>query len=282
MDMMDLTSGGLVYRWTLVAGYPRCIEDAIRPTDAALPALQRNAAIRTALPVVTAYEVAQAFVVRGEPDNGEPKLIQATGEDGELDFDEDGRAILIDNPTWALAARTVTRTDAEGQETEEPEPRWVVYDAAVALIAGAAPLTVAWATWRQPEPSEDDPDRLDWLAAGQLVEASIDVAAETPLADDPRPLPLSVTVRQFAQASAMLGHITQTEALNWATRRSLPAQMEDMLDSVPEQYRWDARMLVEGASTYEPSNDFMSMFAIVANISEDQQFAIWRTAAALA
>lgn len=272
MDIIDLTSGGLVYRWTLVCGYPRCVEDAVQPTDAALPALWRNSAIRTALPLVTGYEAAQVLVARGELDNGEPKLILAIDEGGEPVFDEGGNPVLIDNPAWALLPRMIG---------DEPEPRWVAYDAAVALIAAASPLTVAWAAWRLPEPAEDDPDHLDWLAAKLLVETSIDVAAETPLADDPRPLPPSVTVRQFAQAVAMLGYITQIEALNWATRRALPAQMEDMLDSIPEQYRWDARMLVEGASTYEPSNDFVTMFAIIANITEEQQFVIWRRAATL-
>lgn len=213
MDIIDFTSGGLVHRWTLVAGQLRCIEDAIPSSDdGALPALQRNAAIRTALPPVAEYEAAQALVAGGEPENGEPRQVPAMDEEGQPIVDDEGRPVMVDNPAWALLPRTVIVTDPEtGEETEEPEPRWAAYDAAVALIAGASPVVKAFALWRQPEPAEGEDGRLEWLAAGQLVGAAIDDAAETPLEVDPRPVPQVVPLWR---AKAVLANMGKLSAVN--------------------------------------------------------------------
>lgn len=55
----DLTSNGYVRRWSFVDGEPRCVEDAVPANDAgAVPALQRNAAVRAMVEAVTAYETA--------------------------------------------------------------------------------------------------------------------------------------------------------------------------------------------------------------------------------
>lgn len=55
----DLTSNGYVRRWSFVNGEPRCVDDAVPANDAgAVPALQRNAAVRAMVEAVTAYETA--------------------------------------------------------------------------------------------------------------------------------------------------------------------------------------------------------------------------------
>ena len=55
----DLTSNGYVRRWSFVSGEPRCVEDAVPANDAgAVPALQRNAAVRAMVEAVMAYEAA--------------------------------------------------------------------------------------------------------------------------------------------------------------------------------------------------------------------------------
>lgn len=213
MDIIDFTSGGLVYRWTLVAGQPRCIEDAIHSSDdGALPALQRNAAIRAALPPVAEYEAARALVGQGGPRNDEPRQIQVVDEEGQPIVDEEGRPMMIDNPAWSFLPRTVVVTDPEtGEEAEEPEPRWVAFDAAVDLIVDASPVVKAFALWCQPEPAEGEDGRLEWLAAGQLVGAAIDDAAETPLEVDPRPVPQVVPLWR---AKAVLANMGKLSAVN--------------------------------------------------------------------
>ena len=207
MDIIDFTSGGLVYRWTLVAGQPRCVEDCIPSSDAgALSTLQRNAAIRAVLPPVLEYEAAQALVRQGEPDNGEPRQIQA--------IDEDGQPVMVANPAWALPPRTRLVLDPEtSEETEGPEPRWVAYDAALALIAAASPIVKAFALWRQLEPAEGGDERLEWLAAGRLVEAAIDDAAETSLELDPRPVPRVVPLWRAKAVLANKGRLSAVNTL---------------------------------------------------------------------
>lgn len=64
----DLTSNGYVRRWSFVSGEPRCVEDAVPANDAgAVPALQRNAAVRAMVEAVTAYETALRVLI---PDEG--------------------------------------------------------------------------------------------------------------------------------------------------------------------------------------------------------------------
>ena len=53
--------------------------------------------------------------------------------------------------------RTVTETDAEGNETERPYEPWARYDAAQVTIAGATALTNNFETVRKGKPSETLP-----------------------------------------------------------------------------------------------------------------------------
>ncbi|HEV2570323.1 MAG TPA: hypothetical protein VGU72_01200 [Beijerinckiaceae bacterium] len=215
MDIIDFTSGGFVHRWTLLAGQPRCVEDAILSSYAgALSALRRNAAIRAALPPVAEYEAAQGLVGQGEPDNGEPRQVPEVDEEGQPVLVDASRPIMVDNPAWALLPRMVIVTDPEtGEETEKSEPRWVAYDAAVALIADASPVVKAFALWRRPEPVEGEEGRLEWLAAGQLVVAAIDDAAETPLEADPRPVPQVVLLWRVKAVLANMGKLSAVDTL---------------------------------------------------------------------
>ncbi len=53
--------------------------------------------------------------------------------------------------------KTVTETDAEGNETERPFQAWAEYDAAQVTIAGATELTNNFETVRKGKPSETLP-----------------------------------------------------------------------------------------------------------------------------
>jgi len=206
--MLDVLYKDFVRRWTLVDGFPQCIEDAVPSySTVAMSALQRNAAIQAALTAVEAFEA---------------------------------------------------------------DPESEVSDATRAL-----------ALWRTPRPEDGLDERPTWDAARATVEAAIDTAAAIPLSEDPRPLPQSVSVRQFAQAAAQLDLITPDEALAWAKREALPAIMEQMLTAIPDQYRWEGRIMLEGASAFEPGNEFVTMFSVVANVPDDVQGQLWRLAASL-
>ncbi len=173
-----------------------------------------------------------------------------------------------------LALQTLQRSSAIANAIARVE----AYEADNSIEASDA--TKAFALWRSPK-SEDV---NEWNAARAVVEKDIDEDAAAPLVDDPRPLPTSVSVRQFAQACANMGLISDDEALNWAKHKALPAVMEAMLAVIPTQYQFYARMLVEGAATFEPGNDFVTMFALVIQppMDDDDLAKLWRDAAALA
>jgi hypothetical protein len=226
--MLDLLYRNYVRKWSLIDGYPQCIEDAVKATaTVAVPAIQVGLAIDSANDLVLAYEAA----------------LRVPAPDGEASDDD--------------------------------------YEAAQAVISSASATTIALALWRTPVPEAETVERAAWEAAKATVQAAIAAAAQIPLAEDPRPLPISVSLRQFTQAAAMLALISNDEALSWVKREALPAIMEDMLAAIPEQYRWEARMLLLGALSFEPGNNYVTILSIVKSISDDLLGQLWRLAGAL-
>jgi flagellar hook protein FlgE len=119
--------GAYLRRWSVSEnGQAVCVEDAYPVADTEQATLdaqsERNAGIRQALADVEALEAARLVA---EPDGDIPK--------------------------------TVTETDAEGNETERPFQAWAEYDAAQVTIAGATDLTNNFETVRKGKPSETLP-----------------------------------------------------------------------------------------------------------------------------
>ena len=121
-------SGQYLRRWSIseASGQAVCVVDAYPVADTEQATLdaqsQRNAGIRQALADVEALEAARQVA---EPEGDVPK--------------------------------TVTETDAEGNETERPYQPWAEYDAAQVTIAGATELTNNFETVRKGKPAETLP-----------------------------------------------------------------------------------------------------------------------------
>ena len=120
-------SGAYLRRWSISEnGQAVCVEDAYAVADTEQATLDaqsnRNAGIRQALADVEALEAARLVP---EPEGDVPK--------------------------------TVTETDAEGNETERPFQAWAEYDAAQVTIAGATELTNNFETVRRGKPAETLP-----------------------------------------------------------------------------------------------------------------------------
>jgi flagellar hook protein FlgE len=121
-------SGQYLRRWSIseASGQAVCVEDAYPVANTEQATLdaqsERNAGIKQALADVEALEAARQVV---EPEGDIP--------------------------------RTVTETDAEGNETERPYKAWAEYDAAQVTIAGATALTNNFETVRKGKPSETLP-----------------------------------------------------------------------------------------------------------------------------
>ena len=120
-------SGAYLRRWSVNEnGQAVCVVDAYPVADTEQATLdaqsERNAGIKQALADVEALEAARLVP---EPEGDVP--------------------------------RTVTETDAEGNETERPYEPWARYDAAQVTIAGATDLTNNFETVRKGKPAETLP-----------------------------------------------------------------------------------------------------------------------------
>lgn len=279
MQIDDMTSSGYVRRWTLIDGRPRCVEDAIPASDAgAVAALQRNAAVRAMIAAVEALEAARAVT---QPDNGEALAIP----DPDWTDPEDGStAPLIANPDWSLAPRMI-----ESDDGEVTDPRWIAWDDAQAVISGASAPVLAVADWRAAEPdgAQHETDAADaveaegagWEAARAAALAELDRLAALPLDHDPRPVPPEISDRQFFQALALAGLISQAEALAAVQTGALPAPIAAIVDGLPDQF--GARMLLSGATTFERANPLTDALGGALGYSPAQTDELFRAAAAL-
>ena len=124
-------SGQFLRRWSINEnGQAVCVEDAYPVADTEQATLdtqsERNAGIKQALADVEALEAARLVA---EPEGDIP--------------------------------RTVTETDAEGNETERPYEPWARYDAAQVTIAGATDLTNDFEVVRKGKPSETLPVMIE-------------------------------------------------------------------------------------------------------------------------
>ncbi|ACK81238.1 hypothetical protein [Methylorubrum extorquens] len=93
----------------------------------------------------------------------------------------------------------------------------------------------------------------------------------------------SISDRQFAQALALAGTITEAEALAWAARGELPQAMEDALDQIPDTdgQRFGARMMLAAATTYERRLPLTEQLGALLGYDAAALDALWTRAATL-
>lgn len=97
----------------------------------------------------------------------------------------------------------------------------------------------------------------------------------------PPPVPVAISDRQFAQQLAVLGTITEAEAIAWAARGELPEALESAIAALPEENRFAARMLLSSATTYERSHPLVPVLAGLLGYDEAAIDDLWRAAALL-
>lgn len=106
----------------------------------------------------------------------------------------------------------------------------------------------------------------------------------------PAVVPSVISDRQFAQALALAGTITEAEALAWAARGELPEAMETAVSLIPEAdgQRFGARMMLAGATTFERNHPLTGQLgALLTNPATGEPYdaaaldALWTRAAAL-
>lgn len=115
-----------------------------------------------------------------------------------------------------------------------------------------------------------------WLNAGGVV------ASRPPLPTTEVTLE-DISDRQFAQGLAELGLISEPEAEDWVAAGTLPPALATMVEKLPAERRFAARMLLRGATRFEFSHPLAEDFAQLADPpwSTEQRAAFWRHCATL-
>lgn len=116
-----------------------------------------------------------------------------------------------------------------------------------------------------------------WTQAWEVVALTDEeIAARLP------PVPNSISDRQFAQALALSGLLTEAEALAWVKVGDVPAALQVVVDAIPDNdVRFSANMLLGGATIFERNHPMVAALAAGLEMSSEQIDAIWQLGATL-
>lgn len=94
-------------------------------------------------------------------------------------------------------------------------------------------------------------------------------------------VPASVSDRQFFQALAIRGEITEEEALDAVGPGIIPAAMLALIDQLPEAERFGAKMLIRGATVFERANPLADLIGALFGWDAEALDEFWTFAATL-
>lgn len=96
------------------------------------------------------------------------------------------------------------------------------------------------------------------------------------------PVPETISDRQFAQALAKQGIISQDEALAFVKRGEVPTMLQATIDAVEDpDARFNLDMAVSGATTFDRYNPSTVALAVALTWSPAQMDDLWRFAATI-
>ena len=95
------------------------------------------------------------------------------------------------------------------------------------------------------------------------------------------PVPTEISDRQFFQQMAIEGRITQAEALDAVGSGVIPAAMDTLVEQLPANQRFAARMLIRGATTFRRDHSVTELIGQLYGMSAEQIDTTWRAAAKL-
>ncbi|KRE02608.1 hypothetical protein ASE61_15130 [Bosea sp. Root670] len=136
---------------------------------------------------------------------------------------------------------------------------------------------------RQVQIGEGEEASARFITETVIVDMTPDEQAEhlASLADLPGPAVPAISDRQFAQQLAVLGVISEAEALAWAARGDLPAALESAIGQLPDGERFAARMLLSSATIYEFGHPLGPQLGALLGFDEPARRELWMAAALL-
>lgn len=131
-------------------------------------------------------------------------------------------------------------------------------------------------------PFTASPDDVEELGRALYAEAlDGEIASYVAPPEPPPQVPVEISDRQFFQALAMQGIITQADALGAVKTGTLPAAMQAMIDALPADQRFGATMLLSGATVFRLDHPLVATFAAAFGWDGPNLDAFWTFAAAL-
>ncbi len=128
-------------------------------------------------------------------------------------------------------------------------------------------------TWSKITPATRFWEEINaWTTLGNTIE---------PYVEPPEPVPEKISDRQFFQQMAIDGHITQEEAEEAVGPGTIPATMAALLEMIPEEQRWPARMLIRGATEFLRHDPVTILIGQLYGFTDEQVDEIWRKASLL-
>lgn len=98
----------------------------------------------------------------------------------------------------------------------------------------------------------------------------------------PAPVPSAISDWQFFQQLAVMGLITEQEAEDAVASGTLPTTLAELVDMLPEQARFSARMLLKGSTTFRRNHEMTDTIAWLYGFDRDDVDNMFRAAGALA
>jgi hypothetical protein len=185
--------------------------------------------------------------------------------------------------------------------TENGAAEPMTEEAAAALLPHAdllAQVQALQATQQANEKRATDAeaDRDEKVATAEAARAAAVAAAEAALAGrdetiatleariaelTAQPASIIVSDRQFFQSLAMGGKITEAEAEAAVATGTIPADMAALVDQLPPDQQFNARMMLKGATIFRSDHPLSDMLAALYGWSEEQKLDLFRVASQL-
>jgi len=103
----------------------------------------------------------------------------------------------------------------------------------------------------------------------------------TTIVEPPETIPDEISRRQFFQQLASLELITNNEAKAALQNGAIPAALQALINQLPSSERYEAEMLIIGASTFARLHPLCDQIRILFEWSEEQRDNFWRAASKL-
>ncbi len=133
-------------------------------------------------------------------------------------------------------------------------------------------------------PITDDAITDGKVATGSTLEFTNGAVARHWTLEDapPPPVPEDISDRQFAQALALNGLITNVEALEWVKVGTVPQQLQAIIDAMTDtEQQFAANMLLGGATTFQRHHPMVALRGGALGKTSDEIDDIWRLAVTL-